>query len=102
MRVSMTNRQPTTAGTTSTSSLMFERLDTYFLFPFALDKEAIQADHPRAWPGKTRWIHGLDSWIAGHSGDGSRGVPGLGQWKRSTYSKFVLDSPAYSDLLFFH
>src|SRR5271165_4107721 len=103
MRVSMTFDQPTTARTTSTSSLVFKRLDTYFLFPFALDKEAIQADHPQAWPGKTRWIDGLDSWIAGHSGRStSQGMAGLGPWKRSSYSKFDLDSPAYSDLLFFH
>ena len=85
-----------------TTPLVFERLHTYFLFPFALDKEAIQADHPQAWPGKTRWIDGLDSWIAGHRGrDASQGVPGLGPWKRSTYSEFDLNSPAYSDLLFF-
>jgi len=99
----MTFDQPTTARTTSTSSLVFKRLDTYFLFPFALDKEAIQEDHPQAWPGKTRWIDGLDSWIAGHSGrDASQGVPGLGPWKRSSYAEFDLDSPGYSDLLFFH
>src|SRR5271157_4434321 len=103
MRVSMTFDQPTIARTTSTSSLVFKRLDTYFLFPFALDKEAIQEDHPQAWPGKTRWIDGLDSWIAGHSGrDASQGVPGLGPWKRSSYAEFDLDSPGYSDLLFFH
>jgi len=57
-----------------TRPLVFERLCTYFLFPFALDKEASQADHPQAWLGKTRWIDGLDSWIAGHSGrDSSQG-----------------------------
>jgi hypothetical protein len=85
------------------TSPVFERLHTYFLFPFALDKEAIQADHPQAWPGKTRWIDGLDSWIAGHSGrSASQGMAGLGPWKRSSYSRFDLDSPAYSDLLFFH
>jgi len=83
--------------------LTFERLHTYFLFPFALDKEAIQADHPEAWCGKARWIDGLDFWIGGHSGRAaSHGIAGLGPWKRSSYSKFDLDSPAYSDLLFFH
>ena len=85
------------------TSLVFQRLHTYFLFPFALDKEAIQADHPQAWPGKTRWIDGLDSWIAGESGRcASQGMAGLGAWKRSSYSEFDLNSPAYSDLLFFH
>jgi len=38
---------------TSAPPLVFERLHTYFLFPFALDKEVIQANHPQAWPGKT-------------------------------------------------
>jgi hypothetical protein len=56
------------AKLSKTKALSFERLDTYFLFPFALDKAAIQADHPQAWPGGTRWIDGLDSWIAGESG----------------------------------
>src|SRR5271166_4337092 len=92
-----------TAKAAKATSPVFERLNTYFLFPFALDKQAIQADHPQAWPGKTRWIDGLDSWIAGHSGrSASQGTAGLGPWKRSSYSKFDLDSPAYSDLLFFH
>ena len=102
MRICMESEPSTAAEAVITTPLVFERLHTYFLFPFALDKEAIQADHPQAWPGKTRWIDGLDSWIAGHRGrDASQGVPGLGPWKRSTYSEFDLNSPAYSDLLFF-
>ena len=103
MRISMVPESSTAARAEIATSPSFERLHTYFLFPFALDKEAIQADHPQAWPGKTRWIDGLDSWIAGHSGRStSQGMAGLGPWKRSSYSKFDLDSPAYSDLLFFH
>ena len=87
---------------TATSSLVFERLHTYFLFPFALDKEVIQANNPQAWPGKTRWIDGLDSWISGESGRRpSQDMARLGQWKRASYSQFDLESPAYSDLLFF-
>ena len=103
MQVPMASNPVTTAAAATTKPLVFRRLYTYFLFPFALDKEAIQADHPEAWPGKTRWIDGLDSWIAGHRGNGaSHSVPGLGSWKRSSYAQFDLDSPAYSDLLFFH
>src|SRR5271166_4865503 len=103
MQVPMAPASPTPVRAEMATPLTFERLHTYFLFPFALDKEAIQADHPQAWPGKTRWIDGLDSWIAGHSGRStSQGMAGLGPWKRSSYSKFDLDSPAYSDLLFFH
>lgn len=103
MPISMAPESSTTARAEVAASLAFKRLHTYFLFPFALDKGAIQADHPQAWPGKTRWIDGLDSWIAGHSGrSASPAIVGLGPWKRSSYSKFDFDSPAYSDLLFFH
>jgi len=91
------------ASAASISSPVFKRLHTYFLFPFALDKDAVQADHPQAWPDRTHWIDGLDSWIEGHSAAcSSNGVAGLGQWKRAGYSEFDVDSPAYSDLLFFH
>jgi hypothetical protein len=87
----------------TTSPLIFERLHTYFLFPFALDQPVIQANHPQAWPGKTRWMDGLDAWIAGESGRrASQGMARLGQWKRASYSQFDVESPAYSDLLFFH
>lgn len=80
----------------------FETLDTYFLFPFALDKQAIRADHPQAWPGKTAWIDGLDAWIAGESGRKvSQGMERLGPWRRATYTSFDVNSPAYSQLLFF-
>jgi len=87
---------------TSAPPLVFERLHTYFLFPFALDKDVIQVNHPQAWPGKTRWIDGLDSWISGESGRRpSQGMARLGQWKRASYSQFDVESPAYSELLFF-
>jgi CorA-like Mg2+ transporter protein len=87
----------------ATSPIVFERLHTYFLFPFALDEQLIQANHPQAWPGKTRWIDGLDSWIAGESGRrASQGMARLGPWKRASYSQFDVESPAYSDLLFFY
>jgi hypothetical protein len=101
MQTSMAPGSSTAAG--AAASPAFAELHTYFLFPFALDKHAIREDHPEAWPGKTRWIDGLDSWIAGHSGrQVSQSLAGLGPWSRSSYSKFDVDSPAYSDLLFFH
>jgi hypothetical protein len=34
------------------SSPVFESLHTYFLFPFAMDREAIREDHPEAWSAK--------------------------------------------------
>jgi hypothetical protein len=84
-------------------SMTFESLHTYFLFPFALDTAAIRQDRPQAWPGKTRWVDGLDSWIAGEGEKLDRqGVTELGPWKRATYTKFDIQSPAYADLLFFN
>jgi hypothetical protein len=85
------------------SFAIFERLDTYFLFPFALDKAAIQADHPQAWPSRTKWLDRLDSWIAGESSQReSHGMGRLGAWKRASYNNFDAASPAYPDLLFFN
>jgi len=85
------------------SSPIFERLDTYFLLPFALDKEAIQADHPKAWPRGTRWIDGLDRWTAGVDNGHRQASPGIvGSWKRATLTNFDFHSKAYSSLLFFN
>jgi hypothetical protein len=79
---------------TATSPLVFERLHTYFLFPFALDKEIIQTNNPQAWPGKTRWIDGLDAWISGETGRRpSQGMAHIGQWKRASYSQFDVELP---------
>ena len=41
-------------------------LHTYFMFPFAVDKEAVMADHQKVWGEHDHWIEGLDEWIAGH------------------------------------
>jgi hypothetical protein len=81
----------------------FENLHTYFLFAFALDTAAIKQDCPQAWPGKNRWVDGLDSWIAGKGEKLDRqGIAQLGSWKRATYTNFDIQSPAYADLLFFN
>jgi len=84
------------------ASPSFECLNTYFLFPFALDKEAIQEDHPEAWPERTRWIDGLDSWVTADTHALPQGMNLLGRWKRASYSHFDVESPAYADLLFFN
>jgi len=85
------------------STQRFARLETYFLFPFALDKEAIQADHPQAWPRGIRWIDGLDQWMASEGKNPELRVPKLlGHWKRATFTNFDASSTAYSDLLFFN
>jgi hypothetical protein len=99
----MTAESAIAARSATHSALVLERLHTYFLFPFALDKQAIENDHPQAWPGNIRWIDGLDAWIAGETGRlASNGIAGLGPWRRASYSSFDLNSPAYADLLFFH
>src|SRR5271157_2503660 len=102
MRISMVPESSTAARAEIATSPSFERLHTYFLFPFALDKQAIEADHPQAWPGKSRWLDGLDAWIAGEGGRlASHGMAGLGPWRRASYSSFEVNSQGYADLLFF-
>jgi hypothetical protein len=98
----MATQNPGTAEVAITPSPSFECVNTYFLFPFALDKEAIQEDHPEAWPERTRWIDGLDSWVTGDKHPLSQGMNLLGRWKRASYSRFDVESPAYADLLFFN
>jgi hypothetical protein len=78
-------------------------LHTYFLFPFALDKQALRADHQDIWTKNSYWIDGLDEWIAAHARRGqSRIVDRLGGWRRTPYSRSDMDSPAYQDMVFFH
>ena len=81
--------------------MQLDGLFAYFLFPFALDREAIQQDHPEAWTGKTKWLDGLDAWMADKRHQGQQ-LRRLGTWKRATYSEFHAGSQAYSDLLFFN
>jgi hypothetical protein len=81
--------------------LKLESLQAYFLFPFALDREAILEDHPHAWTEKTRWIDGLDAWMASEHGQSACLVQ-LGPWKRATYDRFESTSPGYADLLYFN
>ena len=98
----MATRASSPAEVANTASPSFERLQTYFLFPFALDKEAIQEDHPEAWPERTRWIDGLDSWVTADTHALHQGMNLLGRWKRASYSRFDVESPAYAELLFFN
>jgi hypothetical protein len=70
-------------------------LHTYFLFPFSIDKEAVLEAHPKVWAGRSHWIDGLDKWIASYAAP-------LAPWRRSSYAKFDMASPAYQDMVFFH
>ena len=77
-------------------------LHTYFLFPFSIDKGTVLETHGDIWKRHPHWIEGLDAWITAHgSRPGAPVVERLGQWQRSAYSKFDMDSPAYQDMIFF-
>jgi hypothetical protein len=78
-------------------------LHTYFLFPFSIDTEAVQADHKSVWTKGLRWIDGLDAWLAAHRAERASPIPSkLGIWQRAPYARFDADSPAYQDMVFFH
>jgi hypothetical protein len=74
-----------------------QHLHTYFLFPFSIDKEGVRETHGHIWKEDSRWIDGLDEWIASHK------PPYLDMvWKRTPYTQFDLNSRAYQDMIFFH
>lgn len=74
-----------------------QHLHTYFFFPFSIDKEGVRETHGHIWKDDSRWIDGLDEWIASHQ------PPYLDMvWKRSPYTQFDLNSRAYQDMIFFH
>lgn len=80
-----------------------QHLHTYFLFPFAVDKEAVMEDHQRVWAKQTLWTAGLDEWINAHASGAGSPVPGkLGRWQRDPFRRFDMDSFAYQDMVFFH
>jgi hypothetical protein len=70
-------------------------LHTYFMFPFAIDKQAVIESDGGFWRKRPHWIDGLDDWIASHA------APFLA-WKRSPYTHFDMESAAYRDMVFFH
>ncbi len=75
-------------------------LHTYFLFPFAIDREVVLSRHRDVWKGG-RWIDGLDQWIEQHAGLNEI-ARRLGPWQRAPLSRFDADSRAYQDMVFFH
>jgi len=80
-----------------------QHLHTYFLFPFAVDKEAVMQDHQRVWSRQTLWTAGLDEWINDHAMGAGSPIPGkLGRWQRDPFRRFDMDSFAYQDMVFFH
>jgi hypothetical protein len=77
-----------------------QHLHTYFFFPFSIDKSCAAKQHRDIWARHEHWIDGLDEWIAAHpspfAGDN------ISPWRRSAYSRFDMDAPAYQDMVFFH
>ena len=77
--------------------------ETYFFFPFVIDKEVVANAHGHFWPPSRSWIDGLDEWIRSeNSANASPILTKLGGWRRASYERFDLDSPAYQDMVFFH
>jgi hypothetical protein len=79
------------------------QLETYFLFPFVIDKEVVATAHPDFWPPLRSWIDGLDDWLRSENCATENPIRSrLGGWRRASYSEFDLDSRAYQDMVFFH
>jgi hypothetical protein len=80
-----------------------QHLHTHFLFPFSIDKQAVMEDHAEVWSKYSRWIDGLDAWIAAHHARTRPAVvEKLGPWRRAAYHSFDMNSRAYQDMVFFH
>jgi hypothetical protein len=83
--------------------LNLHHLHTYFLFPFSIDKQTVLENYGAVWSRQEHWIDGLDKWIgAQYSTKMSPVVQHLGPWRRSPYTRFDMESPAYQDMTFFH
>ncbi|MSV33047.1 MAG: hypothetical protein EXQ57_11070 [Bryobacterales bacterium] len=79
------------------------QLETYFLFPFVVDKEVVASAHPDFWPPLRSWIDGLDDWLRSENCATEAPIRArLGGWRRASYTEFDLDSSAYQDMVFFH
>jgi hypothetical protein len=78
-------------------------LQTYFLFPFVIDREVVAGAHPDFWPPARNWIDGLDEWLRSENCAADPPFRNrLGGWRRASYDRFDMDSPAYQDMVFFH
>ncbi|MEZ5351420.1 MAG: CorA family divalent cation transporter [Bryobacteraceae bacterium] len=83
--------------------IRFQHLHTHFLLPFSIDKEAVCEDHMGIWARHPHWITGVTEWLnLPAEGVGAKLVERLGKWKRTPYTRYDIDSPAYQDMVFFH
>lgn len=78
-------------------------LHTFFLFPFAIDRQIVREQQPDFWSEQTDWIDGVDAWLEGMGAKTrSRFASRVGTWQRDSYRAFDLNSLAYQDMVFFH
>ena len=68
-----------------------QHLQTYFLFPFSIDREAVAADHPDLFAKRPHWFAGVDDWVK-RGGQSSRIQSQLGAWQRGPFSSFEAES----------
>src|ERR1700733_7952594 len=78
-------------------------LHTYFLFPIAIDLDAVMDEHPEIWRRGQPWFDRLDAWVTGHVvPEYQNAASVLGGWRRHSESSFDFNSPTYQDMMFFH
>jgi hypothetical protein len=80
-----------------------QALQTYFFFPFSVDKNFVTAQHPGIFGKHARWFDCFDEWVANtaHCTDDPL-VCHLGTWRRAAFYDFGIDSEAYQEMVFFH
>ena len=85
------------------SNLEVLHLHTYFLFPIAIDQDAVMDEHPEIWRGSQLWFEKLDLWVTSHVVPGYEPAAAqLGGWHRHSESSIDLNAPTYQDMMFFH
>ena len=85
------------------SNLEVLHLHTYFLFPIAIDQNAVMDEHPEIWRGSQLWFEKLDLWVTSHVVPGYEPAAAqLGGWHRHSESSVDLNAPTYQDMMFFH
>ena len=61
----------------SQETIELAHLNTYFLFPFSIDKVTVVENHPALWAKYTHWIDGIDEWIAEHRTEKTPVLPSI-------------------------
>ncbi|MCC6263368.1 MAG: hypothetical protein IT169_07315 [Bryobacterales bacterium] len=94
---------PTAPSTAPEARPRVSHLHTFFLFPFAIDRQIVREQQPEFWNEQSDWIDGADNWLQGMGAKTrSRFANRVGVWKRDSYRSFDLNSLAYQDMVFFH